>query len=102
MSGRDWTLPGHATSVRLGGSHDGDSIMHESVNRLMLELLAWVASQPRTHAEALAAWRSGCPRHPVWDDALNAGLIRVERDDPMNQPRAVLTQKGRSMLDGNA
>ncbi len=70
--------------------------MNESVERLMLELLTWVDGAPRTQAEALAAWRSSCPRHPVWDDAVNAGFIRVERDRGL--ARVVLTERGQAML----
>jgi len=43
-----------------------------------LELLAWVATRPRTYAETMDAWRSHCPRLLVWEDALLAGLVRVE------------------------
>ena len=43
-----------------------------------LELLDWVASRPRTYAETMEAWRSHCPRLLVWEDALLAGLVRVD------------------------
>jgi len=43
-----------------------------------LELLAWVATRPRTYAETMDAWRSHCPRLLVWEDALLDGLVRVE------------------------
>jgi hypothetical protein len=46
---------------------------------LMLELLEWVASRPRTYADAIDAWRSNCPRHSVWDDAFVDGLVQVRR-----------------------
>jgi hypothetical protein len=44
--------------------------MHETVSLLMLEFLTWVSSRPRTYAETMGAWRSTCPRHTVWEDAL--------------------------------
>jgi hypothetical protein len=43
-----------------------------------LELLDWVSSRPRTYAETMDAWRSHCPRLLVWEDALLAGLVRVD------------------------
>ncbi len=43
-----------------------------------LELLDWVSSRPRTYAETMEAWRSHCPRLLVWEDALLAGLVRVD------------------------
>jgi hypothetical protein len=44
-----------------------------------LELLAWVALRPRTYAETMEAWRSSCPRLTVWEDAVDAGFVRIER-----------------------
>ena len=44
---------------------------------LLRELLDWVAVRPRTYADAVEAWRSNCPRHPVLDDAFTDGLIQV-------------------------
>jgi hypothetical protein len=42
---------------------------------LTRQLLEWIASTPRTYAEALEVWHSHCPRHTIWEDALGAGLI---------------------------
>jgi hypothetical protein len=62
-----------------------------------LELLDWVSTRPRTYAETMDAWRSHCPRLLVWEDALAAGLVRV------NRGRVVLTQTGDAVLaNGNA
>ena len=44
--------------------------MPDSQSLLMLEFLDWVSSRRRTYAEAMEAWRSTCPRHTVWEDAL--------------------------------
>jgi len=44
---------------------------------LMIELLQWLVVQPRTYRQAMEAWRTSCPRMPVWEDAIEAGLIRV-------------------------
>jgi hypothetical protein len=67
---------------------------------LTLELLQWVASRRRTYAEAIEAWRSNCPRDPVWDDAVIAGLVRVVPSSN-GMPAAVeLTAQGRALLDG--
>jgi len=44
-----------------------------------LELLAWIADRPRTHAEVMDAWRISCRRLTVWEDALEDGLVRVIR-----------------------
>jgi hypothetical protein len=75
--------------------------MPESVSLLMLQFLDWVSSRPRTYEEAMEGWRSSCPRHTVWEDALLGGLIQVEGDGPWQQSQVRLTPKGRAILDGN-
>ena len=66
---------------------------------LLLELLTWIEERPRTYAEAIDAWRSSCPRHPVWDDAVAAGLVRVVREGRNQSESAVaLTDVGRAAL----
>jgi hypothetical protein len=45
-----------------------------------LELLSWVSQQPRTYPEAIEAWRTNCPQHSIWEDALGAGLVEVVRN----------------------
>jgi hypothetical protein len=76
--------------------------MAEPVSLLLVEFLHWVASRRRTYAEAMEAWRSTCPRHSVWEDALVGGLIQIESDDGPNPPKVSLTPQGRSVLDGSA
>ena len=49
---------------------------------LVLDLLEWVASRPRTYSEVMDAWRTSCPRLPVWEEAVDMGLVaRVYRPD---------------------
>jgi len=61
---------------------------------LVLDLVEWVAREPRTHAEVMAAWRTSCPRLPVWEDALEQGL--VARD--VASRRIVVTAAGHAFL----
>ncbi len=65
----------------------------------MVELLTWVASRPRTYAEAMEAWRSTCPRQTLWEDAILDGLIRVASDGPLPQSEAMLPPRGRAVLE---
>jgi len=58
-----------------------------------LELLAWISSRPRNYAESIETWKSNCPHHAVWDDAVVAGLIRVSRSE------VTVTPAGRALLD---
>ncbi len=54
--------------------------MTETEARSQALLLRWIAERPRTCEETMAAWRSTCPRPPVWEDALLAGLVAVRAD----------------------
>jgi D-3-phosphoglycerate dehydrogenase len=49
--------------------------MSESVEALILELLEWIGQEPRPYAEVIEAWRTSCPRLPVWEEATARGLI---------------------------
>jgi hypothetical protein len=42
---------------------------------LTRQLLEWIDSAPHTYAQALDVWHSHCPRHTIWEDALEAGLV---------------------------
>ena len=42
---------------------------------LVLDLIEWVAAQPRTYSETIDAWRTSCPRLPVWEDAVDHGFV---------------------------
>ena len=49
---------------------------------LVLDLVEWIARQPRSYADVMEAWRTSCPRFPVWEDAVDLGLVtRVYRED---------------------
>jgi hypothetical protein len=52
----------------------------EAPTALVLQLLEWVAARPRTYRDTMEAWRTSCPRLPVWEDALAHGLVTVQRD----------------------
>jgi hypothetical protein len=47
----------------------------DTVDSLILDLLEWIGSSPRPYAEVLEAWRTSCPRLPVWEDANDRGFI---------------------------
>jgi hypothetical protein len=73
--------------------------MPESARLLMLEFSGWVAECRRMYAEAMEAWRSACPRHTVWEDALADGLVCVEGGDTLREYVVVLTPEGKAVLD---
>jgi hypothetical protein len=67
---------------------------------LVLDLVEWVAREPRTHAEVMDAWRTSCPRLTVWEEALERDLLSREagrhgRVRVTATGYALLTQNGR-------
>ena len=78
--------------------------MDDALRLLTVQFLAWAASAPRTYAQAMDAWRTSCPRLPVWEDALDGGFVEVEPapSGAMADSRIVLTPRGRASLAGAA
>jgi hypothetical protein len=64
---------------------------------LTLQFLAFIADG-RTYGETMEAWRSTCPRMPIWENALRHGLVRIENGSAMNSSRIVLTALGTKRL----
>ena len=64
---------------------------------LILDLLEWIAREPRSYADVIEAWRTSCPRLTVWEDAVDRGFAVRAR----GQGRDVLirlTAAGRNFL----
>src|SRR6185436_14035472 len=66
---------------------------------LTIQFLDWIAEAPRTYAEVMDAWRTSCPRLSIWEDAVIDDLVRLGEGSG-RQRRVVLTDRGRSLLDG--
>jgi D-3-phosphoglycerate dehydrogenase / 2-oxoglutarate reductase len=47
----------------------------ETVDALVLDLLEWIGCTPRPYDEVLDAWRTSCPRLPVWEEANERGFV---------------------------
>jgi hypothetical protein len=54
--------------------------MSDAVESLILDLLEWIGPRPRPYAEVLEAWRTSCPRLPVWEDANDRGFVVSHRE----------------------
>ncbi len=52
----------------------------DPVDALVLDLLEWIGPDTRPLAEVLEAWRTSCPRLPVWEEAESAGFVLRELD----------------------
>ena len=71
-------------------------VMDQHPDALILELLTWISCRRRTYAETMEAWRTSCPRHSVWEDAVTAGLVRLDG----KAQEVVLTSQGWGLLNG--
>ena len=61
------------------------------------DLLTWIAEEPRTYPEAIDVWRTTCPQHSVWEDAVADGLVEVVRNGSQ-AAQVVVTSRGRAAL----
>ena len=53
--------------------------MPATVDNLVLDLLAWIGAEPRPYAEVIEAWRTSCPKLPVWEEANERGYLTRRR-----------------------
>jgi len=67
------------------------------VESLILDLLEWLGKRDRTYDEAMDAWRTSCPKLPVWEDATDRGLVTLEAVQGQNVVR--LTPAGIALLE---
>jgi D-3-phosphoglycerate dehydrogenase len=61
--------------------------MSETVEALILDMLEWLTLRDRSYTETMDAWRTSCPRLPVWEDANDRGLITIERQNGETEVR---------------
>jgi D-3-phosphoglycerate dehydrogenase len=69
--------------------------MHDTVDPLVSDLLEWIGAG-RPYAEVMDAWRTSCPRLPVWEEANARGYLESGRRDGVQV--VVLTDAGRQRL----
>ena len=66
------------------------------VESLILDLLDWLAKGNRSYEEVMDAWRTSCPRFPVWEEANDRGLVL--REDVNGRCMVRVTPSGRALL----
>ena len=69
----------------------------DTVENLVLDLIEWVGRRERTYLETMGAWRTSCPRLPVWEDATERGLVETALANGRSIVRA--TSAGLALLD---
>ena len=74
--------------------------MSDAVEPLLIDLVAFVAREERPYLEVMDAWRTSCPRLPVWEEANARGLV-TRAATPQGAVVRV-TAKGRALLERSA
>ncbi len=71
-------------------------VVDEGLDSLVLDLLEWIAKEPRSYRQTMDAWRTSCPRLPVWEEAVDRGF--VVRECSGDGVRVKTTDKGFAFL----
>ncbi len=89
--------PDDAGSARRNSCIPEETAVATTVDRLILDLLEWIGPSPRPYFEVMEAWRTSCPRLPVWEEADERGF--VERSHESGQAACVrVSAMGREFL----
>ena len=73
--------------------------MTSTIEPLIADMLSWIAKEERSYAEVMEAWRTSCPRLPVWEAANERGL--VTRRVSGGVAIVAVTAAGRAFLDAH-
>jgi D-3-phosphoglycerate dehydrogenase len=68
-----------------------------AIESLILDLLEWLAKDDRSYPEVMDAWRTSCPRLPVWEEANDRGL--VTQVPVQGRSMVTITSSGRAFLE---
>jgi len=71
--------------------------MTESTDSLVLDLVEWIAREPRLYAEVIETWRTSCPRLTIWEDAVDRGFVARETT-ARSGVRVAVTEDGARFL----
>jgi len=71
----------------------------QTIDPLIIDFLNWLAREPRPYAEVMEFWRTSCPKLPIWEDAVDRGLVVRRHDSHAGLATVVLTEAGRRTLE---
>ena len=74
--------------------------MSVTLDPLVMDLVAFVAKEPRPYDEVIDAWRTSCPRLTVWEEAHDRGLVARRTAERVTV--LAPTAAGRAFLAGRA
>jgi len=71
----------YCTVVRTADVLTAASVLTDTLENLILDLVDYVSRRERTYEDVMTSWRTSCPRLPVWEDACDRGLVQVRLAD---------------------
>ena len=71
--------------------------MTETTDALVLDLVEWIAREPRLYSEVIETWRTSCPRLTIWEDAVDRGYV-ARRPVAGGGVRIAITEAGEELL----
>jgi hypothetical protein len=71
--------------------------MDETTDPLVLDLVEWIAREPRSYSEVIETWRTSCPRLTIWEDAVDRGYVARESIAGAGV-RVAITEGGEKLL----
>ena len=73
--------------------------MPDPVEALILDLLEWIGPKARPYREVIEAWRTSCPRLPVWEEANERGFIEHHYSQGSEAVVSVSTQGAKFLAE---
>ena len=73
--------------------------MPDPLDALILDLLEWIGPKARPYREVIEAWRTSCPRLPVWEEANERGFIERHRSQGSEAVVSVSAQGAKFLAD---
>ena len=71
--------------------------MINTADPLVLDLVEWIAREPRLYSEVIATWRTSCPRLTIWEDAVDSGYV-ARATASGSAAMVVVTEDGKKWL----
>jgi hypothetical protein len=71
--------------------------MADPTDPLVLDLVEWIAREPRLYTEVIETWRTSCPRLTIWEDAVDRGYVARESVAGIGM-RVAITEAGAKYL----
>ena len=75
-----------------------ETLLADPVEALVLDLLEWIGPHPKEYSAVMDAWRTFCPRLPVWEEANDRGFLEHHFDEDRGTLVSV-TALGRAFLE---